>query len=736
VCSHCDCHDQTDSCLHEFAVTARDRVVRGDIEGLRALAVIAVLVNHAFPNALPGGFVGVDVFFVISGYLIGRHLLQDIQANRFSILGFYAKRARRIFPALALVLICVWGVGWLPFSAPEFSALGRQIVASAFFSNNIQLWSETGYFDVAALDKPLRHLWSLGIEEQFYLIVPTMLWLGSVGSAASVRWVARLGILSLLATIVLSNFDYAASFYLLHTRFWELAAGVVLAQTELRMRACRQLPSDNRHAFAGNAREVLAFCAATVFCCVVVLGSSEPHWEREDLIRDGGLFLAITVAMLAGLGMRRTTLQQSLLQKAAPLAKASSLVGIVLICASVLALSSTDWPGAQTLFPVLGTAMVIAAAPSTGLNKLLGSRPMVFIGGLSYPLYLWHWPVIVFWRLLNPAARGIEIAIPLIFSLALAWLTKTLLEEPVRFGRWGLVSFRRPHLALVVAGLALAAALGSIAVATQGLPSRFPRNLQAIATWSEISSGDHWRADQCYYGPQTPVEYANECTPAKRPGVPLVLLWGDSHAAHLYPGLKSVRSTRSFDIVQWTAAACPPTVRRFMQESPTCSARRATAWRKLTRLKPDTILLAGAWELYLERGESEADIVRAVEETIRQLKADGDKEIVVFGPGPTWNASLAIDLFRFMVLKRLNEIPERYGHPFEAAWHLDAAMAAQAQELGVRYVSVLNFFCNESGCRTVGDRSIPKPDLLYRDRDHLSATGSKDLIMHSDLHLF
>ena len=121
MCSHCDCHDQTECFLKDLAGGARDRVVRKDIEGLRALAVISVLVSHAFPNALPGGFVGVDVFFVISGYLIGRHLLQDIRANRFSILGFYAKRARRIFPALALVLISVWGAGWLFCQLPNFT---------------------------------------------------------------------------------------------------------------------------------------------------------------------------------------------------------------------------------------------------------------------------------------------------------------------------------------------------------------------------------------------------------------------------------------------------------------------------------------------------------------------------------------------------------------------------------------------------------------------------------------
>ena len=720
--------------MKDSSGTTRDHIVRNDIEGLRALAVISVLVHHAFPNSLPGGFIGVDVFLVISGYLIGRHLLQDIQAKRFSILGFYAKRARRIFPALALVLISVWGVGWLVLSAPEFSDLGRQIFASAFFSNNILLWFESGYFDVAALDKPLLHLWSLGIEEQFYLLVPAMLWLGSVAPAASVRWVARFGALSLFATIILSNFDYDASFYLLHTRFWELAAGVVLAQAELRMHARTHLPADIRYTFAGNVREVFFFSAAAVFLCIVLLGSSEQRWERNVVFRDGGL---ITIAVLALLCLWREHLLQTLVKNAARLAKASSVVGIILICVSAVALGSADWPGAQTLLPVLGTAMVISGTPAAAVNKVLSRQPLVFVGGISYPLYLWHWPAIVFWRLLNPGARAIEMAIPLVAAVLLAWLTKALLEDPVRFGKLGRASFPRPHLRLVTAGLAIAASLGSFAFATQGLPSRIPPRLQAIGTWSELDAAASWRPGRCYYPPESSAELSSECTPLKRQGVPLVLLWGDSHAAHLYPGLVDLQLTHDFDIIQWTAAGCPPTASRYIQESATCSARRATALKNLTHLHPDTILLAGAWELYLEKGESEADIIRSVEEIIRQLKADGDKKIVIFGPGPTWNASLAIDLFRFMVAKRMTEIPERYGHAFEAAWRLDAAMGAQARELGVHYVSVLNYFCNKSGCRTVGDdRTIPKPDLLYFDDNHLSITGSKDLMAHSDLHIF
>ncbi len=736
MCSHCDCHDQTQCSLSESTATARDRVVRGDIEGLRALAVISVLINHAFPGALPGGFVGVDIFFVISGYLIGRHLLQDIQANRFSILGFYAKRARRIFPSLALVLIAVWGVGWLVFSAPEFSDLGQQIIASAFFSNNILLWSESGYFDVAAMDKPLLHLWSLGIEEQFYLLVPAMLWIGSRGASGSASWVARLGMLSLLVLIVLSNFDYSASFYLLHTRFWELAAGVVLAQGELRICARDHLPSDVRYAFAGNVREVIVIAATAAFICIVALGASEQRWDWGIAFGDSGLVLTSIVAVLTALCVSREDLLPRILRNAARLAKASSLVGIILICASAVAFSPTDWPGPQTIFPVLGTAMVIAAGPAAGANRVLGGRPLAFVGGVSYPLYLWHWPLIVFWRLLNPGTHGFELAIPLVSSLALAWLTNTLVEDPVRFGKLGLASFRRPNLRVVTAGLAIAAALGSICFATDGLPSRIPPKLQAIATWSEGNPYADWRPGRCYQLPTAAAEYASECTPAKRPGVPLVLLWGDSHAAHLYPGLISLESTRSFDIAQWTAAACPPTAIRFPEESKPCSARRATALKMLAHLNPDTILLAGAWELYMEKSASEASIIRSVGETIRQLKVSGDKEIVLFGPGPTWNTTLAIDLFRFMAARRMNEIPERFGHTSEAAWHLDAAMADQAHELGVHYVSVLNYFCNKSGCRTVGDRTISKPDLLFFDSNHLTVSGSQDLIAHSDLHLF
>jgi hypothetical protein len=446
--------------------------------------------------------------------------------------------------------------------------------------------------------------------------------------------------------------------------------------------------------------------------------------------------MAIIAAILAALCVQQIGLRRRLVQKAAHFAKASSLAGIILVCASVGTLTSTDWPGAQTIFPVLGTVMVIAARPTMGGRKVLSAWPLVFIGGISYPLYLWHWPVIVFWRLLNPAARGIEMLVPLVISFVLAWLTKALIEDPVRFGALGWASVHRPNLRLVVLGLVFPAVLGALTVATQGLPSRIPPQFQAIGEWSENNPGVNWREGRCFYTPQTPAEFSSECTPTKRAGVPLVLLWGDSHAAHLYPGLVRIESTRSFDIAQWTAGNCPPTARPLKYESVTCPMRRATALRRLMNLKPDTILVAGAWELYLGKHQSEADIVRSLSETIRELRKDGNREIVVFGPGITWHNSLATDLYRFMIANRSNEIPERLGLPSDAVLHLDVAMAAEAAALNVHYVSTLNYFCNKSGCRTMADRTKQRPDLLYGDSNHLTVSGSEDFIANSDLHLF
>ncbi len=331
---------------------------RPDIDGLRAIAVLAVVLYHAFPGWLPGGFVGVDIFFVISGYLITKHILGDLSAGAFSIRTFYARRIRRIFPALLLVLLVCLLLGWLILTPGEYEKLGRHVFAGALFLANILSWREAGYFDTAADTKPLLHLWSLGIEEQFYIVWPLLL---------ALAWRFRRGlawvfpgviVASLVYSLFLVQRDVVADFYSPVTRFWELALGAALAHPGARQ-------------FAQSPR------------------------------------------------MRQTL----------------SYAGLLLILLALGAIdSSALFPGAWALLPTLGAALLIHAGIQGGVNRLLLSwRPMVWVGLISYPLYLWHWPLLSFARIIEAETPSLVFRSVLVAaSVVLAWLTWRFVERPVR----------------------------------------------------------------------------------------------------------------------------------------------------------------------------------------------------------------------------------------------------------------------------------------------------------------
>lgn len=206
---------------------------RPDVDGLRAIAVLAVVFFHAFPNVIKGGFIGVDVFFVISGYLISTIIFENLDRGSFSFSEFYARRIKRIFPALILVLVACFTFGWFVLLADEYKQLGKHIAAGAGFISNIVFWNEAGYFDNAAHTKPLLHLWSLGIEEQFYILWPLVLWFA---------WKRKFNLLTITILFAIASFalnvkgvkqDAVATFYSPQTRFWELLSGSLLAWTTL-----------------------------------------------------------------------------------------------------------------------------------------------------------------------------------------------------------------------------------------------------------------------------------------------------------------------------------------------------------------------------------------------------------------------------------------------------------------------------------------------------------------------
>jgi peptidoglycan/LPS O-acetylase OafA/YrhL len=331
---------------------------RPDIDGLRAIAVGSVVAFHTFPNFFKGGYVGVDIFFVISGYLISGIIVDAVERDRFSYLDFYIRRIRRIFPALVIVIAATLVVGWYVLLPDEFERLGKHLAAGAGFATNLVLWSEAGYFDVSSDTKPLLHLWSLAIEEQFYILWPLILGL---------VWRRKRGLLVATLSIAAISFAYnvisvvhhpVAAFYSPLARFWELMLGGILAY----------------------------------------------------LVRQKGEWLAQFHALRAA-------------------------GGLLLIGVSVFALNREfAFPGYWALFPTVGAFLVISAGFTNWISRyVLGNRLMVGVGLISYPLYLWHWPILVFAKivkggLLTPTDRVTAIAA----SVALAFLTYRFIEYPIR----------------------------------------------------------------------------------------------------------------------------------------------------------------------------------------------------------------------------------------------------------------------------------------------------------------
>jgi len=333
---------------------------RPDIDGLRAIAVLSVVIFHAFPEYLGGGFIGVDVFFVISGFLITSLILRQQKEQRFSLRHFYAKRIRRIFPALSLVLGFGLVAGWICLNFMEYKQLTKHTGSSAIFITNFMLLREAGYFDNAADTKPMLHLWSLAIEEQFYLAWPLVL----MFFKRLPRW-----LLPVLVVLLLSSFAYSLSLV-----------------------------------FKGNLD--LDF--------------------YSPLSRSWELFLGASLAF----GMSRQVAVST------PSRNMAGYVGLILVVMSACFLDkSMPFPGYLALPPTLGAALILFAGMQSNLNRvLLASRPLVSIGLISYPLYLWHWPLLSFARILESQTPGLGLRLFLVLSsFVFAWLTYQFVEKPIRY---------------------------------------------------------------------------------------------------------------------------------------------------------------------------------------------------------------------------------------------------------------------------------------------------------------
>ncbi|MBB5217617.1 acyltransferase family protein [Parapusillimonas granuli] len=656
---------------HHVSDIATHPAYRPDIDGLRAVAVLGVLVYHAFPQALAGGFAGVDVFFVISGFLITTILLKSFERGAFSLLDFYARRILRLFPVLVVVLLFSLLAGAFVFLPSDYEKLAVNTLGGVAFIANILFATDTGYFAGIAESNPVLHLWSLGIEEQFYVVWPLLLF-AIFRRSIHMGWtMAVLIAVSFLYSVYLVEVDRSWAFYSPLSRFWELGAGGLLAYL-------MQYPKP------AMVRALLAFNASFGF-----------RKERE-----------------AGEVLRHL----------------ASLIGLALVTASFFILSPSGvFPGLGALMPVLGSVLLIAAGPRAAMNRLLLSRHvMVGIGLISYPLYLWHWPLLALAANANSdgsyvATRNLTLAM-VSLSFLLAWLSYRYIEKPLR---------QRGTRAGKVASLSLAMTATAVAACSiwmlQGAPQRLPAELR-----DELATGlrdEAWMAGLrrgiCHnmiYSGKGLGERA-DCFPD---GHPSIMLWGDSHAASLRVGLDALRASEPFAIWQYTTDATAPlfTSEMFNNMKRPLSFVNGAVLDTLRVHAPDTILLHAVWRYYLSDANRMADLL---EEAVRVIhQAAPDSRIVVLGPIPVWRAGLQQILFNYYWRHGATPAGERISFGLlPSLQEFDAVLEARMRHANVPYISAMKELCNEAGCliRTGPGRA----GIMYVDDQHLSASGSKYL---------
>lgn len=641
---------------------------RADIDGLRAIAVLSVVTYHALPSILPGGFVGVDVFFVISGYLITGILIKEHQSGRFSLRRFYERRARRLFPALALVMAATVAATFLFAYPAAVRQTAKLAVASSFSAANVALWAESGYFDAGSHLKPLLNLWSLGVEEQFYLVWPLLL-------AALLRSRHLVGIvisgclLSLAGAEILNHRSSAAAFYLPTFRAWELGVGALLAILERR------------------------------------------NWHGAHLLSS-------------------------------TLSRRATEIGVLLILLSALFLNSrVPFPGLSAVPAVLGSALVIWAGSSSSngmISRTLSSGPLVYIGLISYPLYLWHWPL-----LSVPLTAGIRLTEPVrallvVLALVLSAATYRWIETPARRSS-------DPMRATLLACIALAAvAMLSIAVywnERQPAASTERARIMSKLDWPGAEAGRNW----CPEALRNESPGLSYCRGAG-PNQPNAVVWGDSHADHLYPGLSARDSTRDWLLIGHMS--CPPTIGiDVAADQPDCRARMTKALAWIEEQKDIQTVVIGFFGHYADDtdvakqhrdgpvGPSETSINGqygqaaktslfefGLDRAVSRLVASGKSVTIVIDVPEL--PFLPVDCFvppRIPLAQLRCKIPTADVIARQASMR-DIVSRLAAKYPDVKVVDPLPAICDQSGCGP-GPASQP----VYRDSHHLSKHGSSEV---------
>lgn len=618
-----------------------NRGYRADLDGIRAIAVLAVIGFHSFPGWVPNGFIGVDIFFAISGYLITSNIYSQVNRGNFKLSIYFKNRINRIYPALLIILFFSLIYGAFNLNAKEYEHLGIEAASSTVFLLNIVLQNELNYFNFDSQFLPLLNLWSLSVEAHFYLILPIIILI--VYRQDSIK----IGIL-LIATLTLFSFSFniylskmGSSGYLLTlTRIWEVLLGSMII-------------------FFNNH-------------------DSNPINNISQIKRN-----------------------------------IYSALGIFLILYPIfLNAAPSDIYNLQ-LMTVSGTCLLIFGGNKSFINNLLSFPPIVFIGKISYPLYLWHWPIIAFGWLEDGKIPSRNYRVASIFiALVLACTTYFLIEKP--FSRY---KGKNKHLILLLISIIILI-FSLLIYSNNGYPARIksltPEMKEVLAIKYDYSK--HYREGRCFLEPEQIYTEYNNCESTGQANGKKIFIWGDSYAAHLYPGI--AENYKENLIIQRTSSLCPPILEVDYPSRPNCFANNKYIIKEIGEINPEVIILSASWANYS---------LENLGATLDTLKKMGINRIVLFGPVPEWKSSLPKQLERNIQKNKLSQIPLRMNYGLEKYGDsINDKLIHIAKLSNVEYFSPINSLCNSDGCLIITDEK--NRHLTAWDSGHLTNQGSSLLI--------
>ncbi|MCE2000772.1 acyltransferase family protein [Enterobacter asburiae] len=591
---------------------------RLDINGLRAFAVISVVLYHFGVPYVSGGFVGVDVFFVISGFLMTGIVLERVDHK--GVLDFYIARFLRIVPALLVVVITLMAFGMLALSTNEYEVLSKNAIASLLFYSNNYYAIHSSYFDPSSELNFLLHTWSLSAEWQFYILYPLLVILIKKLRLPVGLSLSAIFTMSLAITLMRVTGTREDIFYLLPTRAWEMLSGGLVYMASVRYKT--------------------------------------PEWIKHC---DG--------------------------------------YGIALIVVAATILHSNGyWPSYSTFAPVLGASMVILANDQNSI--FTSNRVAQWAGKISYSVYLWHWPVVVAMRYYQIDFSAINIFIGVVSSFALGDLSYRIIESTLR---------KRARLIFNISLFAVVLSACMFVMLTKGISFRFSDALKQVVEYRMDNSS--WRPDTCFLNPEQDYTAFSKCQ--DKMTSKSFVVWGDSHAAHLMPGLRSVFGN-DLNITQRSASLCPPIIGLQIDGRPHCKAINDMVEREISDNKPNTVLMSALWSVYPMR--------EYLPGTIKFLKGSGVKNIILVGPFPVWKKTL-IDTIEETGVNAGRTVPWGMTDETRNLRDNDVYLRGLAKDNSLTYISPLDTMCTESYCKAIIGHKHAYP--VQFDFAHLTPEGSR-----------